>query len=98
MIYSRELMEAFPNAKVILTIRDPEAWYRSVSETIYQGNLNAASFPQNILSKIYGRPKSFDMIQNLARRKTNRFNDGNYAKIIFLAPRSSHKRQMKYDL
>ena len=31
-------MEVFPEAKVILTIRDPEAWYKSVSETIYQLN------------------------------------------------------------
>ena len=27
-------MKAFPNAKVILTLRDPEKWYDSVSNTI----------------------------------------------------------------
>ena len=31
----RELMAQWPEAKVILTVRDPEAWYRSARETIY---------------------------------------------------------------
>ena len=33
--YYRELMEHYPDAKVILTARDAESWYRSASETIY---------------------------------------------------------------
>lgn len=33
--YYRELMEHYPNARVVLTVRDPDSWYRSVSETIY---------------------------------------------------------------
>lgn len=33
--FYRQLMEVFPNAKVILTIRDPEAWYTSMSATIH---------------------------------------------------------------
>lgn len=33
-IYYRELMEAFPDAKVVLSVRDPESWYASMSETI----------------------------------------------------------------
>jgi len=30
----RELMAVFPRARVILTVRDPESWYKSMSETI----------------------------------------------------------------
>ena len=30
-----EMMEAFPDAKVILTLRHPERWYESVRDTIY---------------------------------------------------------------
>mmetsp|Transcript_41792 Transcript_41792/g.77649 ORF Transcript_41792/g.77649 Transcript_41792/m.77649 type:complete len:282 (+) Transcript_41792:53-898(+) len=30
-----ELMERFPDAKVLLTVRDPAKWYESVSETIW---------------------------------------------------------------
>jgi Sulfotransferase domain len=32
----REIAAHFPNAKVLLSVRDPEAWYKSMSETIYQ--------------------------------------------------------------
>ncbi|MCZ6616739.1 MAG: sulfotransferase family protein [Gammaproteobacteria bacterium] len=31
----KELVEKYPEAKVILTARDPEAWYESTKETIY---------------------------------------------------------------
>ncbi len=30
------LMQTYPDAKVLLTVRDPERWYDSASETIYQ--------------------------------------------------------------
>ena len=33
--FYKELMEAFPEAPVILTVRDPERWYESVRSTIY---------------------------------------------------------------
>jgi hypothetical protein len=34
--YYKKLMELYPDAKVILTVRDsPEVWYQSASETIY---------------------------------------------------------------
>lgn len=32
--YYRELMVAYPDAKVVLTVRDPEAWYESARKTI----------------------------------------------------------------
>jgi hypothetical protein len=32
--YWRELSEHFPDAKVVLTVRDPDSWFESVSETI----------------------------------------------------------------
>jgi hypothetical protein len=31
----RALIETFPDAKVILTVRDPQSWYDSVARTIY---------------------------------------------------------------
>ncbi|MEV6155647.1 sulfotransferase family protein [Nonomuraea sp. NPDC052129] len=37
--YWRELAEHYPDAKVILTVRDPSRWYDSVSETIFAGAL-----------------------------------------------------------
>ena len=34
--YYKELMAAFPEAKVLLSVRDPERWYESVRTTIYE--------------------------------------------------------------
>ena len=34
--FYEELMEAFPEAPVVLTVRDPEPWYESMRATIYQ--------------------------------------------------------------
>jgi len=34
-LYYRELMATFPQAKVILTVRDPDRWYDSVRDTLY---------------------------------------------------------------
>ncbi|KAJ7732142.1 putative NAD dependent epimerase/dehydratase [Mycena metata] len=33
-LFAKELIEAYPDAKVILTVRDPDSWWRSVSATI----------------------------------------------------------------
>ena len=33
-VYWRELAEHFPDSKVLLTVRDPDSWFDSVSETI----------------------------------------------------------------
>lgn len=35
-LYTKELMAIYPNAKFILTERDPERWYASALETIYK--------------------------------------------------------------
>ncbi len=35
----RELLEYYPSAQVILTVRDAESWYDSVFNTLYQGFL-----------------------------------------------------------
>lgn len=35
-LYYKELMEAFPNAKVVLSMRDPDKWYNSVMDTLFE--------------------------------------------------------------
>lgn len=35
--YYRELMAYYPDAKIILSVRDPEKWYASASKTILRG-------------------------------------------------------------
>ena len=39
--FYKELMEEYPDAKVLLSVRDPDRWYESVSNTIY--NVRRAS-------------------------------------------------------
>ena len=34
--FYEELMETYPDAKVLLSVRDPERWYESVRNTIYE--------------------------------------------------------------
>jgi hypothetical protein len=41
----REQAEAFPEAKVILTVRDPESWFRSTQETIFQPRIQEGGPP-----------------------------------------------------
>jgi len=36
--YYKELSVAYPDAKVILTVREPERWYESFSTTLYQAD------------------------------------------------------------
>lgn len=40
--YWRELAEFYPQAKVILTVRDPDTWFDSVSETIFSPRMQAS--------------------------------------------------------
>ena len=35
--FYKELMEIYPDAKVLLSVRDPEKWYASASATIFKG-------------------------------------------------------------
>ncbi|MFG1609029.1 sulfotransferase family protein [Actinoplanes sp. NPDC049265] len=41
----RELIERDPEAKVLLTVRDPKAWYESMSKTIFVAAAQRASAP-----------------------------------------------------
>ncbi|MGZ3173152.1 MAG: sulfotransferase family protein [Croceibacterium sp.] len=40
--YWRELAEYYPEAKVLLTIRDPDSWFDSVSETIFSPRMQGS--------------------------------------------------------
>jgi hypothetical protein len=50
--YWRELAAHYPNAKVILTVRDPELWYDSMSKTIIPLVVNAGKLPAELLNRI----------------------------------------------
>ena len=59
--YWRELTEHYPSAKVVLTVRDPDSWFDSVSETIFseqmQGSLAGspvAAMMQGVVFDAFG--------------------------------------------
>lgn len=65
----KELADYYPNAKVILTIRDPESWYNSTNETIH-----SVEFAQFIKNSPFG-----EMIQKtIWNVMDNRMQDKDY--------------------
>jgi len=47
--YYKEFMQAFPNAKVVLNVRDPVKWYQSVKNTLFEFYLCSKRFPTSVL-------------------------------------------------
>ncbi|WP_420631020.1 sulfotransferase family protein [Candidatus Leptofilum sp.] len=48
-IFYQELLAAYPTAKVIHSVRDPERWYDSTAETIYRAAENFPSWAAKII-------------------------------------------------
>lgn len=65
-IYYKDLMEAFPDAKVLLTVRDPEAWYVSVRDSIYVNNKLSTSPPLYYVMWLLGYSRVLKLIQRSA--------------------------------
>jgi hypothetical protein len=55
--FYRELAEAYPQAKVILTVRDPEAWFASTQATIFAHDMPdpATSVFESVFNKVIAR-------------------------------------------
>jgi hypothetical protein len=56
-IYYGQIISAFPAAKFILTVRDPESWYRSTYQTLYQFAVESrrnAPPPQSLPGRLFG--------------------------------------------
>ncbi len=85
--FYKELMQAYPHAKVLLTVRDPEKWYESVTNTIYQVSHQN---PDHALT-VHGR-----MVNALIWQGTfdGRFEDKEYAIAVFLQHIDEVKRQV----
>lgn len=43
--YWKEISEAFPEAKVLLSVRDPESWWKSASSTIFRSTTGMPDGP-----------------------------------------------------
>ena len=87
--YYKQLMEKYPDAKVILTLRDADKWYVSAYNTIYQHPKGFGKFLMNVLSFIVPKIKGINAVLEYAinaiwvRRFQNKFEDREFAKKYF---------------
>ncbi len=76
----REIAAHYPDAKVLLSVRDPEAWYKSMTDTIYQPMKSPAPDGVPELARLQS-----EMIRKsvLAETFDNRFEDKAHAIEVF---------------
>jgi hypothetical protein len=91
-LFYRELMERYPEAKVVLTVRDPERWYDSTRQTIYYAR---AAFP-GWAAALNPRMRAFRrMIDRLWDRMfRDRFEDRAFAIEVF----NRHNEQVRRNV
>ena len=77
----REIAAHFADAKVLLSVRDPEAWYKSMSDTIYQPMKAPAPSGTPEIARLQS-----EMIRKaiLAETFDNRFEDKAHAIEVFM--------------
>jgi hypothetical protein len=88
--FYEELMERYPDAKVILTVRDPQSWYESARSTIYGMQRVASSSPLFSLAaafvpRVRSIKRAVSMVSGLAWEDMfdGRFEDREYAIGVF---------------
>jgi hypothetical protein len=76
----REIAAHYPDAKVLLSVRDPEAWYKSMSDTIYQPMKSPAPDGVPEIARLQS-----EMVRKaiLAETFDNRFEDKAHAIEVF---------------
>lgn len=81
--FYEELAERNPDAKVLLTVRDPDAWYQSISTTIYPASRDVPRWRRWFSPDTKAR---FDMLNRIVWDGIfhGRLEDADYAKGIFL--------------
>ncbi|MEZ4615462.1 MAG: sulfotransferase [Caldilineaceae bacterium] len=89
--FYQELMRAFPDAKVLLNVREPEKWYESAAATIYGATQGLPVIVRVIRPAL---ANVVDMINGLIWQKTfdNRFADHAHAIAVFNAHNAEVQR------
>jgi hypothetical protein len=87
--FYEELMERYPGAKVILTVRHPERWYESTLNTIYHTRKIASSPPFTVIGLfvpgVRHMKRATGIVNDLAWEETfrGRFEDREHAIQVF---------------
>lgn len=89
--FYQELMTAFPEAKVLLNVREPERWYTSAAATIYGATHGIPGFVRLIRPQL---ANVIDMVNELIWHKTfdDRFADRAHAIAVFNAHNAEVQR------
>jgi hypothetical protein len=95
-----QLIDAYPEAKVILTVRDPERWYESVMDSIYA--VHAGGGPADLPPMAQTPPEILParrMIDRIVFLDTfsNRVEDRGHAIAVFNAHNEEVKRRIPPD-
>lgn len=95
--FYEQLMQTYPDAKVLLSVRDPERWYESVTATIYRVSLMShspiVSLVKLINPMVRERLRSVHMVNALVWQRTfhDKFEDKAYAISVF----NQHNEEVK---
>ncbi len=75
----RDIVDHYPNAKIILTTRDPEGWYQSISQTIHKVLEGREQIPNPVMREV------MDMAHRVISDQTfdNRLSEPDHATEIF---------------
>jgi hypothetical protein len=92
-LFYRELLANYPEAKVVLTVRDPGRWYDSMRQTIYFAN---STFPKWTLLLLSPRVRVFQRMLDRLRDRMfqGRFEDRAFAIEVF----HRHNEQVRRDV
>jgi hypothetical protein len=92
-VFYRELLAKYPEAKVILTVRDPERWYDSTRQTIHFADKTIPKWTILLLSR---RKRVFQRMLDGLRDKLfqSRFEDRAFAIEVF----NRHNEQVRRDV
>ena len=110
--FYEQLMERHPEAKVILSVRDPERWYESVRNTIYELSVVVPRHPlyrigyRFVRLFVFRGPGNIDLADEIIWQGTfdGRFEDRAYATEIFerhnaeVQQRVPENRLLVYDV
>ncbi|KAI9822594.1 MAG: hypothetical protein M1827_000313 [Pycnora praestabilis] len=71
-----ELISAYPEAKVILTVRDVDTWYKSMMSTLYPDTFNKRAIMGGLLAQMTVSPSRY--LRPVAIRWFNDYFDGSF--------------------
>jgi len=91
-LFWEEILNEFPNSKVILTVRSDESWYKSVIDTVLVNNLNKVSFGQKVLHFFYSH---FSRVSNMCKNMFNRNFNSDFSKENLMKVYNQHNKNVE---